>query len=350
MKILLVQRLLKQYNIWRYRGIIVHSLFWLMIIVILVIADFSNTGWPMVLYKVLIDVTFYIVIIYFNLLYLIPKYLSNKQFILYCILMIVSVLVLTPIKIMIQFFLFNESPDFQLYVIKNQSIFFLNMFLITASSSLYSIISDWVIHQREKIELESQTMQSELNFLRSQINPHFLFNTLNNLYALTLKKSDAAPEIVLKLSEMMRYMLYECNEKKVLLSKEVAYLQNYLDLERIRQRKNVDIKLSIEGHILQQRIAPLIFVPFVENSFKHGLNSQIDHGFVHIELKVEENSLDFKIKNSKAPIVPRINHSKSGGIGLVNVRRRLNLLYPDQYKIKIWNDPNTYTVKLTLSL
>src|SRR5690606_19817355 len=116
-------------------------------------------------------------------------------------------------------------------------------------------------HQREKKELEKQTMQSELRFLKSQINPHFLFNTLNNLYALTLKKSEKAPEIVLKLSEMMRYMLYECNEKYVPLSKEVAYMQNYIELEKLRQGKGADMSFEIHGEIRDQKITPLLLVP-----------------------------------------------------------------------------------------
>ena len=121
---------------------------------------------------------------------------------------------------------------------------------------------DWARQLRERQVLQTQTMQSELRFLKSQINPHFLFNTLNNLYALTLKKSDKAPEIVIKLSEMMRYMLYDCNEKRVPLSKEVKYIKNYLDLEGLRQGKNVTINFETEGSITDQKIAPLLFIPF----------------------------------------------------------------------------------------
>ncbi len=193
-------------------------------------------------------------------------------------------------------------------------------------------------------------MQSELKFLKSQINPHFLFNTLNNLYALTLKKSDKAPEIVIKLSEMMRYMLYECNEKRVLLSKEVSYIRNYLDLERLRQGPNVEINFDVVGNVADQKIAPLMFIPFLENSFKHGLNSQISKGFVNIKLEVNEQHVDFFIENSKAEKLPTIEHRRSGGIGLVNVRRRLNLLYPEHYDLDIKDNPTTYAVNLKLDL
>lgn len=211
-------------------------------------------------------------------------------------------------------------------------------------------MTDWFKQLREKQELETQTMQSELRFLKSQINPHFLFNTLNNLYALTLKKSDKAPEIVIKLSEMMRYMLYECNEKSVPLHKEVNYLKNYLDLEQLRQHDNIQINFRVDGHVSDQQIAPLLFIPFLENSFKHGLNTQLKDGFVNIHLQVAEKSVDFKIENSKGQTVARPDNRPSGGIGLVNVRRRLNLLYPERYHLKVSNTPNTFAVHLTIQM
>jgi LytS/YehU family sensor histidine kinase len=194
-------------------------------------------------------------------------------------------------------------------------------------------------------------MQSELKFLKSQINPHFLFNTLNSLYALTLKKSDAAPEIVIKLSEMMRYMLYECNERRVPLRKEVQYIQNYLDLEQLRQGQNARIEFELNGSIREQQIAPLMFTPFLENSFKHGLNNQLTEGFVRIRLDVEDHKVFLEIENSKAPVKPAQNHNKpSGGIGLVNVRRRLNLIYPDSYNLLVTDQPDKYKVNLDLNL
>ncbi len=217
-------------------------------------------------------------------------------------------------------------------------------------STIYYIMNEWLKGQRKTSELQNKTLQSELRFLKSQINPHFLFNTLNNLYALTLKKSDEAPEIVLKLSEMMRYMLYECNERRVPLRKEVNYIKNYLELEKLRQAKKFDIRFQMEGEIENQKIAPLMFIPFLENSFKHGLNSQISEGFVDIRLNVMDDSVEVDIENSKAPTLPSPSGKKSGGIGLVNVRRRLALLYPDSYDLSIRSNPNTYHVNLKLKL
>jgi two-component system, LytTR family, sensor kinase len=173
---------------------------------------------------------------------------------------------------------------------------------------------------------------------------------LNNLYALTLKKSDDAPEIVIKLSEMMRYMLYDCNEKQVLLSKEIEYLQNYLDLERLRQHKTTDIQFDVIGDIGQQTIAPLLFIPFLENSFKHGITNALEASFIHIRLTARGNQVEFDIENSRPAQLPSTGMKRSGGIGLVNVKRRLQLLYPEAYQLDIQENPDTYHVTLKINI
>jgi LytS/YehU family sensor histidine kinase len=177
-----------------------------------------------------------------------------------------------------------------------------------------------------------------------------LFNTLNSLYALTLKKSDLAPEIVLKLSEMMRYMLYECNEKEVNLSKEINYMQNYLELEKLRHGSKMLIDFKINGQIEDQKLAPLILIPFIENSFKHGINNQITQGYVNLELNVHENDIQMVLENSKSHSLPKIAEKRSGGIGLVNVKRRMEILYPNRHQLDIIESPNTYKIDLNLDL
>ncbi len=327
-----------------------HSLFWMVTFILLLLLDGTNQGMWFTFSVEMINLLFYMIVVYFNLLYLIPKYLKEKSFLLYCGLLILSVIIVTPIKIFVFFFIFSYFPEVQEKLISDQYWFFLSTFLIAGGSTIFKIVTDWIKYQRDTKELQTQTMQSELKFLKSQINPHFLFNTLNNLYALTLKKSDKAPEIVIKLSEMMRYMLYECNEKRVLLSKEVNYLRNYLDLETLRQGKNVDINFSVNGQVGDQQIAPLMFIPFLENSFKHGLNNQLSQGFVNIKMDVGPRKVHFFIENSKAEAIPLQTHKRSGGIGLVNVRRRLNLLYPNHYKLKIKDNPKTYAITLDIEL
>ena len=318
--------------------------------VFLVLLDNKEYGLLHTIAKHLINILFYIIIVYFNLNYLIPNYLTQKTFIRYTGLLLLSVVILTPIKAIVFYFMFSGSAVYREYVTFHQQYIFALTFLVAAGSTVVKIINDWLRHQRDRKELETQNMQSELRFLKSQINPHFLFNTLNSLYALTLKKSDKAPEIVIKLSEMMRYMLYECNERQVPLRKEVQYIRNYVDLEMLRQGQKVRIDFDVRGEISDQMIAPLIFTPFLENSFKHGVN-QISEGFVDILLDVQDKNVILQIENSKPSKQPVLNHKRpSGGIGLANVRRRLDLLYPENYKLKITEEPEKYKVNLTLAL
>lgn len=329
-----------------------HSLFWSILLIFLTVVEVmgSHFGFFFIFSNNLIRLFIFALIVYFNLFYLIPNYLTKKEFLRYLALLALSVIIITPLESFILYLKFWDMPEAQATLVHDLNWSFIPNFFVAGSATIFKIITDWVRHLREKQELETQTMQSELRFLKSQINPHFLFNTLNNLYALTLKKSEKAPEIVIKLSEMMRYMLYECNEKQVLLSKEVHYLRNYLDLESLRQGKGVEINFNVQGHISNQTIAPLMFIPFLENSFKHGVNHTISKGFVNIFLNVEDNQVHLFIENSKPETLPKPTRRKSGGIGLVNVRRRLELMYFDKYELNIENTPNTYSVNLELDL
>ncbi|MEE9439014.1 MAG: histidine kinase [Saprospiraceae bacterium] len=326
-----------------------HVFFWLSLYIILVVLD--NMGsFSFRLIKELINVVFFAIMVYINILILFPKYLTQKNLLNHLFSLAIVAILITPLKTLSLFLLGTNIGSFQAYILKHRMEFFLSTFFIGIASTIYGIMNDWLENQREKKELQNQTLQSELKFLKSQINPHFLFNTLNSLYALTLKKSDKAPEIVLKLSEMMRYMLYECNEREVLLSKEVSYIESYLELEKIRQGKNMDINFITEGEMKNQKIAPLMFIPFIENSFKHGINNQITDGYVNILLEINDQELKMTIENSKATILPKSTNKKSGGIGLVNVKRRLKLLYPERYKLTFDEDQTTYTVNLRLDL
>jgi LytS/YehU family sensor histidine kinase len=225
---------------------------------------------------------------------------------------------------------------------------FLAFFIFAGFSTIITIVIDWNRQQREKTVLETKNLQTELKSLRNQINPHFLFNTLNNIYALSLKKSDRTPDMIIKLSEMMRYMLYECNERFVPLENEISYLKNYLDLEHLRQGENFSINFDIEGEILDQKIAPMLIIPFVENCFKHGVNRQLEDGYVDIQFKIETSQIRTIIKNSKPPDQPSSDHRVSGGIGLLNVKKRLDLLYKGKYTLDIKDEPESFFVDLTL--
>ncbi|MCA0236128.1 MAG: histidine kinase [Bacteroidetes bacterium] len=334
-----------------FRRPVYHGLFWMVLFGLILWADYEKgIDMRFALGNELIQLFFYAFLVYLNLLYLIPNYLARHAFVYFGLVLAVCALV-TPIEVLVFYLKFHDQPLYRARLVETQVWIFIGNVIVTIVSTVLRVIMDWWRYQNEKQVLLTQTMQSELRFLKSQINPHFLFNTLNNLYALTLKKSDKAPEIVLKLSEIMRYMLYECNERRVHLTKEIQYIYNYLDLERLRQPKDTDIRFVVEGQISEQMVAPLLFIPFLENSFKHGLNNQIQgEGFVRLRLTVAGEDLEFFIENSKAERLPRQDHPRSGGIGLVNVRQRLQMLYPDNHTLTVQDEPHRYAVTLHLKM
>lgn len=329
-----------------------HTFFWVAMLVVYSVVEslFTHMGLFYTISNNVVRLIILGVAVYYNIYFLIPRYLANKRFLGYLGFLVAVIFIVSPIEAFLIYMKSGDLPNMQAAVLGSLNWSFVTNFFILGSSTVVKITLDWYKNNQEKQELETQNMQSELRFLKSQINPHFLFNTLNSLYALTLKKSDLAPDIVLKLSEMMRYMLYECNEKWVPLTKEVNYIKNYLELERIRQGGHMDISMEVRGNISDQKIAPLMFIPFIENCFKHGVGNHLSKGFVNIRLQVEGNRVDLFIENSKAEAILRHDRSRSGGIGLVNVRRRLELLYPNHYQLGIDDTPNSYAVNLKMQL
>lgn len=211
------------------------------------------------------------------------------------------------------------------------------------------LVKQWYERERQTKDLERLNMETELKYLKSQINPHFLFNSLNSLYALTLTKSDEAPKLVLKLSDILRYVLYEGGARWVELDKEINYIQSYLDLEKLRNGDRLDIRFEVSGNTFGVKIAPMLFLTFIENSFKHGISQQTDGGYVNIELQAQPGDVKFSICNSKADEKEERLNGNQGGIGLENVRKRLKLLYPDRHKILITDKKDSYCVQVHLS-
>lgn len=191
-----------------------------------------------------------------------------------------------------------------------------------------------------------QQMASELSLLKSQVNPHFLFNVLNSIYALSLKKSDQTPAVVLQLSDILRYMLYETKQEKVPLAKELEMIENYLDIERIRIEQHQQITLNVVTDSEACVIAPMLLLPFVENTVKHGIDSMSEHAFAHIDIEVKQCVLRFYSRNNFKTGGPE----RAGGIGLENVRKRLALLYPGKHELDIRNENTIFTVTLNLIL
>lgn len=340
----LVNRLLD--SRWFY-----HFMFW---VVLICLFGFVLGNHPEVSYResftgVVLQALAYSVMVYLNLLVLIPRYLQTRNYAQYLSLLLLSLLLTVPLHAAADRLAHDINypdvgyPSTYMETLLRSSI---NMLVMLALTTALKFSRKWFKDQQEKQELEREKLQAELKYLKAQINPHFLFNTLNNLYALTLKKSDDAPEMVLKLSEMMRYMLHDSNERRVPLAAEISYIKNYIDLQRIRQLDRTEIRFSLNQEPNGQLIAPLLLIPFLENSFKHG-NTGLEPSWIHIEIQLQSTQMLFTISNSK-PKVPQktINH----GIGLANVQSRLELLYPGKHQLTIDNAADTYLTQLKLEL
>ncbi len=221
---------------------------------------------------------------------------------------------------------------------------------VVVLATLIKFFKHWYKYQQATQKLAEDKLSAELKFLRSQVHPHFLFNTLNNLYALTLKKSDNAPEVVLKLSHLLNYMLYECNTDRVPLVKEIELLENYVSLEKLRYGDRLDVSLNITGVNGGHKIAPMLILPFVENSFKHGTSDETESSWVSIDLFVKENMMTLKVDNSKSNGASRDEQNYREGIGLQNVKRRLQLLYQGNYDLRILDEDDSYLVVLKIEM
>ena len=220
--------------------------------------------------------------------------------------------------------------------------------LYTGLAYLARFTTRWIMDQRIKSELITQNQQSELALLRSQINPHFLFNTLNNIYSLVYTKSNDAPRAMTKLSDIMRYMLYEATTEKVMLSKEINHLKSYIELLLLRLSGNDFIEFNVEGNTENKFIAPMLLFPFVENAYKH-CNKKSPVPGIKINLVVQEDLLTYTVLNSVKRETD-ISENDEGGIGLKNIKRRLELLYPDRHQLIISETATHYTIELRINL
>lgn len=289
-----------------------------------------------------------LLILFSNINYLIPDYLKRYDWWTYIKSAIVFLLIVSPIKIVFLYFMNHFSPEAQVSVLQDQKLYFFADIFILTLSTMIKLSADWVIHQNRMNELEKQNIQSEIAFLKAQINPHFLFNTLNNIYGLSLRNDEKAPEAILKLSAILRYILYDCNEKEGLLSKEWSHIQDYIELEKLRHSKPVIINLEYKIEDPEYKIAPLILMTFVENAFKHGLKNLKEQAFVNIDLnQSSEEGLKFCIKNSNSSIVDKLE-SKNGGIGLLNIQKRLKLMYRNRHQLIISQEPTFYKIELKI--
>ena len=290
--------------------------------------------------------------VYLNIFLLIPVFLQREKYLLYGITVVLDVFLASGLSL----FVFEYLSDILFpgyYIISGYSIFGMAKFQLVyiGLTTLLELSSAWFrLAESEKklMQIEKEKTLVELQALKSQVNPHFLFNSLNNLYSLTLNKSDDAPEMILRLSSLMRYILYDASEKFVPLQKEIDCINDYLKIQNLRvDKERTKIRFEVRGKIKKQVIAPLIFLPFIENSFKHGAKGKINSCFIKILLSVNEKYINFLIRNNKGKAI-QVEKMKDGGLGLENVKKRLDLIYPGRYTIDINDSSGLFEVDLKL--
>lgn len=295
---------------------------------------------------------------YLNILILMPYLVYRKKYLLYVISILFAIFIMVVVKFNMTYLLIThqvwpEGPETIDKLTLNYTIDMMmgELYVITFVTAI-KITYDFLKEQKRVTDLEKSQLETELLFLKSQISPHFFFNTLNNIYSLSVEKSDKTPRIVLKLSELMRYMLYDTKSKKQTLENEILCIQNYLDLERIRNDDRLEVNMSISGDIHGKEISPVILLTFVENAIKHGVNKNTGRVKIDIDFEIADDYLHFKISNPTPEITKhKDNFGKSGGIGIKNVKKRLELGYnKNDYKLSFKNKKNIFVVKLVIKV
>jgi hypothetical protein len=287
---------------------------------------------------------------YFFIYRLIPKYFETKRFGKFFLFSTYTILVAVYLELMAAFsmvfwFIFGDGAPLDPSTIDIYFLIVAMLFVILFVVAV-KLLKSWYERQLAMTKLTRQKLEAELKMLKTQIQPHFLFNSLNSIYALALTKSDETPEMVLKLSEILNYLLYECDADEVPLEKEAAIIQNYIDLQKIRYGSRVLVEYIRKISYAEARIAPMVLLPFVENSFKHGAGAVRKEVSIDIALVADQIGIEFEISNSISS--GEVKKDNQGGVGLPNISRRLEMAYPERHRLEIINDKDKFTIFLKI--
>lgn len=355
--LLIPDTFLSSANYKRYR-ILWHLLFWVLYLLLFSVSytiHYDKLSVLDVMIRFSITLPVDIFASYFTAYYLLPVFLLKGKYIRFIVFFLISAFLFILLQRVCIYYI--NLPIFYPEILERVSFFdfdyiysFFNIYAVVGIVTSIRLFKFWFKNQRATQNLREEKLEAELKFLKSQIHPHFLFNTLNNLYALTLDKSDQAPEVVIKLSNLLDYMLYEANDPKVSLEKEISLIQNFLDLETIRYGDSLKVSFDLSGDPTGYYIAPMLLLPFVENSFKHGLSKQTSKPWIHIRMDLERGLLHFNVKNSQARQNGDRKESYTEGIGLSNVHRRLDLIYLKNYSLTIKNEADYFAIDLYINL
>ena len=321
-----------------------HTLFWLFFYLDEFLSFLGMTE-PIMLNGFLLSFGLDLAMVYFNLYYLIPKLFNRKKLSLYLGLTVLTVLVNT----FLVNYLFFDPTDYG----SNYDIFYDVLYVLISTSSLLGMAVAIKISkinftkQEEMRALEGIKHIAEVDNLKKQINPHFLFNILNNMYVQSKESPKDLPDTILKLSDLMRYQTYDASKQQVPLKKEIHFINQYIDFEKMR-RENLEVSLTTEGNLQQFNFAPLLFLPFIENACKHSSDTEDRQTWIKLSWKELDGKLQFHCSNSVGTRSGFVNDQEYSGFGLENVKKRLDLLFPEKYNLEIDEQNDTFSVKLSL--
>ncbi|QOD62485.1 histidine kinase [Polaribacter haliotis] len=301
----------------------------------------------------LVEFPLHIIIVYFNIYYLFPNFILKKKYYTFFLYFIFSLILLYFVRTGFNYLLVSKNiwPEAEgiqeAFTFNHVLAVVLGEIYVIAFASTIKLMLDWMYEKNRVDNLQAMQLKTELQFLKAQIQPHFFFNTLNNLYALTLTDNKQASDVVLKLSEIMEYILYDAKEPKIRLLKEIKHIQNYIDLEKLRYDDKLIVEFTMQGAISNQKVPPLLFLPFIENCFKHG-SKENENLEILIEFELTPNNLlRFSVANNYNPTVKQ---TKKHGIGNKNIERRLELLFKNKYTLSKVKKDDKYIVDLTIQL
>jgi sensor histidine kinase YesM len=288
------------------------------------------------------------------LYYFLPRYISRtKNFIgtTMLLLLFVSFLAVVNYIFLILIFsistrlgYFNQMPKMSFIIPVWARLILFNYPTVVGFALAIKILKNWYLKQKETAQVGREIINGELQLLKAQVHPHFLFNTLNNIYSFIINDSNDATEALKKLSTLLRYIIYECDQPLVQLEKELKMIRDYIDLEKIRYGKNFNMSLQVQGNGSNKMISPLLLIPFLENSFKHGASQMLTHPWINLDITILEHELQFILSNSKPAIAGE--KTMSNGLGLRNVKKRLSILYKYTHALNITDDIMSFSVSL----
>jgi hypothetical protein len=348
----------------KVRGIILHIIGWVMFIIITIMTapGYSERTLQDFIYQ-LFFILQIAIFFYINYLFLIPKLLAKRKFLLFTVFVIIFIFGFSCIS-ELSFFKHINFPNHGTIPMEHGRppmqfhrdptsfdpfrglIIYTIIFIISTGIKM---TIEWFKNDLQKRELENDKLSAELSMLKAQINPHFFFNVLNNICSLARSKSEETETYIIKLSQLMRYNIYEQKEDKVLLKKEVQFIEDYIDIQKMRLINTVEVVFNKTGNLNHYHIEPMLLFPFIENAFKYGISYEVNSK-ITINLSVGQDSLVFSVFNTIHKSIDSIPHEKDKGIGLQNVLKRLSLLYADKHEISINNNDEEFSVLLKLKL